>query len=133
MVRPVPLLPAGAERAAAPAALAPNVIIGGKWQLGKKIGSGAFGDIHVCYHVASGEEVAAKLESIKCKHPQLAYEYKLYKLLLQGGGSIGMPNVQWFGREGDYHVMIMDLMGQSLEDLFNFCGRKFSLKTVSIS
>ena len=27
----------------------------------------------------------------------------------------GVPNVRWFGREGDYNVMVMDLMGPSLE------------------
>lgn len=36
----------------------------------------------------------------------------------------------WFGVHGEHLVMAMDLLGPSLEDLFNFCGRKFSLKTV---
>lgn len=42
----------------------------------------------------------------------------------------GIPNVRWFGTEGDYNVLVMDLLGPSLEDLFNFCSRKLSLKTV---
>lgn len=42
----------------------------------------------------------------------------------------GIPNVRWFGAEGDYNVLVMDLLGPSLEDLFNFCSRKLSLKTV---
>ncbi|CAE8602451.1 unnamed protein product [Polarella glacialis] len=71
-------------------------------------------------------EVGIKLESIKSKHPQLLYESKLYKIL---AGGVGIPNVHWYGVEGDYNVMVIDLLGPSLEDLFSFCNRKFSLKT----
>lgn len=42
---------------------------------------------------------------------------------------VGIPNVRWFGIEGDYNVMIMDLLGPSLEDLFSQTKRKFNLKT----
>lgn len=73
------------------------------------------------------EEVAVKLESSWTKHPQLLYETKLYKIF---SGGIGIPNVIWYGAEGDYNCMVMDLLGPSLEDLFNFCKRQFSLKTV---
>ena len=31
--------------------------------------------------------------------------------------SVGMPKVHWYGVEGDYTVMVMDLLGPSLEDL----------------
>ena len=77
-------------------------------------------------NITNGEEVAVKLESHKARHPQLLYESKLYKIL-QGG--VGIPHIRWFGQEKDYNVLVMDLLGPSLEDLFNFCSRRFTMKT----
>mmetsp|Transcript_49053 Transcript_49053/g.129671 ORF Transcript_49053/g.129671 Transcript_49053/m.129671 type:complete len:323 (-) Transcript_49053:132-1100(-) len=100
--------------------------MGGKFTLGRKIGSGSFGSIHLGTNVQNGQEVAIKLESTKTKHPQLLYESKLYKLI---AGGVGIPTVHWYGVDGDQNVMVLDLLGPSLEDLFNFCDRRFSLKT----
>ena len=43
---------------------------------------------------------------------------------------LGMPKILWYGLEGDYNAMAMELLGPSLEDLLNYCGRKLSFKTV---
>ena len=104
-----------------------EVRVGNKYKLGRKIGSGSFGDIYLGVNIQTGEEVGIKMESLRTKHPQLSYESKLYRIL-QGG--TGIPNIRWFGQTGDYSVMVLDLLGPSLEDLFNFCNRQFSLKTV---
>ncbi|KAK6914104.1 Protein kinase domain [Dillenia turbinata] len=102
-------------------------VVGGKFKLGRKIGSGSFGELFLGVNAQTGEEVAVKMEPVKTKHPQLHYESKLY-MLLQGG--TGVPHLKWYGVEGEYNVMVIDLLGPSLEDLFNYCNRKFSLKTV---
>ena len=101
--------------------------VGGKYRLSRKLGCGAFGDIYHGTNIRTNEEVAIKLEPVRTKHPQLLYETKLYRIL-QGG--VGVPNVHWFGVEGDYNVMVIDLLGPSLEDLLNYCKRKFTLKPV---
>ncbi|CAB4254290.1 similar to Saccharomyces cerevisiae YPL204W HRR25 Protein kinase involved in regulating diverse events including vesicular trafficking, DNA repair, and chromosome segregation [Maudiozyma barnettii] len=101
--------------------------VGRKFRIGRKIGSGSFGDIYHGTNLISGEEVAVKLESIRSRHPQLDYESRVYKYL---SGGVGIPFIRWFGREGEYNALVIDLLGPSLEDLFNYCHRQFSYKTV---
>lgn len=46
--------------------------------------------VSVCHsgaNIATGEEVAIKLECVKTKHPQLHIESKFYKMM-QGGGEL---------------------------------------------
>ncbi|XP_046992929.1 casein kinase I isoform X2 [Schistocerca americana] len=110
-----------------PCATAKEFIVGGKYRLVRKIGSGSFGDIYLGINITNGEEVAVKLENVRARHPQLLYESKLYKVL---NGGVGIPHIRWYGQERDYNVLVMDLLGPSLEDLFNFCSRRFTIKTV---
>lgn len=101
--------------------------VGRKYRVGRKIGSGSFGEIYLGTSLTTGKEVAIKMESRKKKNPHLLFESRVYKIL---NDSTGVPEVYWYGVEGDYSVMVMELLGPSLEDLFCYCGRKFRLKTV---
>ena len=66
--------------------------VGKKYRLGRKIGSGSFGDIYLGTNMTTGEEVAIKLESVKTKHPQLLYESKIYRIL-HGGCKLFCRNI----------------------------------------
>ena len=100
--------------------------LGGKYKIGKKLGSGAFGEVYLATDVKTGEEAALKIESNKTKHPQLIYEAKLLRMMK----GKGIPEMKGVIIEGDYNIMIMQLLGPSLEELFNYWKRIFSLKTV---
>ncbi|KAK9017294.1 hypothetical protein V6N11_079773 [Hibiscus sabdariffa] len=73
-----------------------DLVVGGKYKMGRKIGAGSFGELFLGVNIQTGEEVAIKMEPVKTKHPQLLYESKLY-MLLQAG--TGIPHLNWFGVE----------------------------------
>ncbi|OHT09707.1 casein kinase I isoform delta-like protein [Tritrichomonas foetus] len=104
-----------------------EITVGGHFQLKRRIGAGSFGEVFYGEDSESHEEVAIKLERVKTRSPQLIYEAKLY-MLFAGGENI--PRLRWFGTESNYNVMVIDYLGNSLENLFQMCHKKFSLKTV---
>ena len=68
-----------------------------------------------------------KLEKLETEQPMLQYEAKIYEKL---AGSLGIPQVHWQGVEGDFNVMVMDILGPPLEDLFNFCDCHWGMQTI---
>ncbi|TDL17427.1 kinase-like protein [Rickenella mellea] len=104
-----------------------NNVIGGRFRVGKKIGEGSFGVVFEGEHIESKRRVAIKFEPRKSDAPQLRDEYRSYRTLR---GIAGIPEVYHFGQEGLHNVLVIDLLGPNLEDLFDMCSRKFSIKTV---
>ena len=43
----------------------------------------------------------------------------------------GIPKVYYYGQESLFNYIILDYLGRSLEDLFDRCGRRFSVKTTA--
>ncbi|KAI8826012.1 kinase-like domain-containing protein [Fimicolochytrium jonesii] len=102
-------------------------VVGGHFKVGKKIGEGSFGIIYEGTNLKTNEQIAIKFEPRKAETPQLRDEYRTYKLLV---GLPGIPKCYYFGQEGLHSVLVLELLGPSLEDAFDLCGRHFTLKTV---
>ena len=109
-------------------------ILDKRYKVIKKLGGGAFGDIYKVEKRKTGDFLAAKVEKAvkNAKHIMLFWESKLIHKLR---GKTAVPNLHFVGDEKTedgkmFHVMVMDLLGKSLEDLFQECRRKFDLKSV---
>lgn len=88
------------------------------------IGKGEFSDVYQGVDLKNEREVAFKVET---KQDYLLKEAKLMNLFKKGKG---FAELFWFGEEHGVRVIIMECLGPSLEDMHNFCGKKFSLKTL---
>lgn len=99
----------------------------GDYRVLGQIDGGSFGDIYLGKDLASGIQVAIKVESANVKHPLLAYEYQVYRAIKP---AVGLPHIHFFSVEDDYCALVMELLGPSLDYLFEFCSKSFTMKTV---
>jgi len=88
----------------------------------KKLGSGAFGEIYKVEKKKTGDFYAAKMEKAdkNQKHVMLFWESKLIHKLR---GKTSVPSLYYIGTdkslpEQQFNVMVMDMLGPSMEDLF---------------
>ena len=96
-----------------------------KYQCIKKLGEGSFGLIYEAIY--NNEHFALKFEDLRRNTNLLEAEASIMNYLK--GPNI--PSVRSFGTSGYYNVLIMQLMGKSLEDLINE-KKTFTIKTVCL-
>lgn len=92
-----------------------EIKLGQIYRLIKKIDSGSFGEIYKGLNTKTNTEVAIKLENVTTKYPQLLAEARIL-LYLTNDATVdkGIPNVYYNSTEGEYNVLVMDLLGPSL-------------------
>ena len=101
----------------------------------KKLGEGSFGKVYVIANVKTNELFAAKFVSFFYLNFQEKRDNKNELLdiearILHHIKAFGLPEIIAFKSAKDYNILIMELLGQSLETLFQSQEKKFSLKTV---
>ncbi|KAI4376290.1 hypothetical protein MLD38_014072 [Melastoma candidum] len=133
--------PIAAEDEGSTAPLPEKVQVGGSpvYRIERKLGKGGFGQVYVGRRVSphSNErtgpgavEVALKFEHRSSKGCNYGppYEWQVYSAL---GGSHGVPRVHYKGRQGDYYIMVMDMLGPSLWDVWNNNSHTMTVEMVA--
>ncbi|CAM8967517.1 unnamed protein product [Rhodiola kirilowii] len=126
----------GGEDEGSTAPLPEKVQVGGSpsYRVERKLGKGGFGQVYVGRKInAAGPgpiEVALKFEhrSSKGCNRGPPNEWQIYTAL---GGSHGVPRLHFKGRQGDFYIMVMDMLGPSLWDVWNNNAHTMSIDMVA--
>ena len=106
-----------------------NKLIFSKYLIRKKIGKGSFGTVYQGINTSNNEKIALKVEKREKDDPGTLENEALRLVYLQGEG---IPSVYCYGNNLVHNLLVEELLGKSLEDIFNSYGKPFSLKTVCV-
>jgi serine/threonine protein kinase len=87
------------------------------YELINKIGSGSFGEVYLTKNLLDEKLYAAKIEESKEKN-RLKGEYNIYKKINKNNKIEGIPKIYNYIETDDYNIIIMELLGPSLEKEF---------------
>ncbi len=104
-----------------------NCIFFSKYKVTKKISEGNFSKIYQLIEINTNDKYACKIEAKKANQPMLENEYKILDYLR--GDYI--PSIKLYGSSGDYNILIMNLLGKSL-DYYIKKLETFSIHTTSM-
>lgn len=105
-----------------------KIILGDNYKLIKKIGSGSFGEVYLTEDKI-GNQYAAKIES-NAEKQRLKAEYNIYKKVLNNKTIVGIPRVYNYIETTNYNILIMELLGKSLENIYDDNGREMGNSTL---
>ncbi len=103
-----------------------TLIVEGKYHLDNKIGEGAFGKIFSGVNKNTNHEVAVKIEK-KSNVSPLRNEARIYTALRDVKG---IPKMRAWGTEGKFNYLVVDLLGETLEQRRQIHGGSICLKDV---
>jgi len=106
-----------------------NKLIFAKYLIRKKVGKGSFGTVYQGVNISTNEKIALKVEKREKNDPGTLENEALRLVYLQGDG---IPKVYCYGNNLVHNLLVEELLGKSLEDIFNSYGKPFSLKTVCV-
>lgn len=93
----------------------------------KIIGKGSFGTVYWVYDKKLNRDIACKVENIS--DGKLKYEYNLYNFLRENKMTF-IPEIYGYIKTEDKHIMSMELMGKSLDKIFNKNNKKMDISTL---
>ncbi len=93
-----------------------TTLINNKYKIVYKIGVGSFGEIYKAQNVRTQEYVAIKVEQISSNVKLLKNESKIYQYLMD---CECVPRLKWYGKDDNNYYMVIDLLGNSLQDYMN--------------